>query len=62
MTTDLSKLMTVAAAQRRAKLSEPTLRARLRDGSAKETRLAGSVFVHEDALEAYLRQHPEHRA
>ncbi len=53
--TDLTKLMTVAAAQR-------TLRARLRDGSMKETRLAGSVFIHEGALEEYLRLHPEHRA
>jgi hypothetical protein len=62
MTTDLSKLMTVAAAQRRTTLAEPTLRARLRDASLKETRLAGAIFAHEDALEEYLRRHPEHRA
>ena len=59
---DISKLLTVAACAKKTTLSEPTIRARLRDYELKETRLAGNVFIHEDDLEAYLHRHPEFRA
>jgi excisionase family DNA binding protein len=61
MTVDLDKLMTVAAAAKMTTVSEPTLRARINDGRLKATRLAGAVLIHADALEDYLKRHPEQR-
>jgi helix-turn-helix protein len=58
---DFSNLLNVAEAQRRTTLTEPTVRARIREGPIKTTRIGGFVFIIAEHLEDYLRQDPEER-
>jgi hypothetical protein len=53
---DLDKLMTVSQCAKKTPLSEPQIRARINSGRLKSVNLAGGIFVHEDALRAFLAQ------
>jgi excisionase family DNA binding protein len=58
---DLNKLLSVSQAAKRCPLSEPQIRVRINDGRLPAVRIAGGVYVHEDALDEFLKQ-PHHVA
>jgi hypothetical protein len=54
MTTDVSKLLTVAEVPKRSPLSEPAIRSRITDGRLTAIRIGGSIYLDESELRAKL--------
>ncbi len=52
---DLNKLLSVSQASKRTPLSEPQIRARINTGQLPAIRLAGGIYIHEDALAEFLK-------
>jgi DNA-binding transcriptional MerR regulator len=53
---DLGKLMSIAETAKKTPFSEPQIRFYTNEGRMQPTRIGGNIYVHEDALNDFLKQ------